>query len=69
VDCRGTGKLLLTECPQKRVGEDEIDAIRAAELAKQGSWPILAGWLDQAASLVEAVRWIWIQDEYWRMKG
>ena len=42
---------------------DVHDAVEAAEFAKRGTWPTLAGTLDQPAVLLEAFRVIWNEEE------
>jgi hypothetical protein len=63
--CGGHGGIDIDD-PAALLDEEVYDAIDAADLAKRGSWPVAGGWLDQSASLVRAVRRIWIEDRIFR---
>jgi hypothetical protein len=54
--CAGRGYTLLESCPYELPGVAEAgEVFDAADLAKEGSWPILAGWLDQSSSLIAGI--------------
>lgn len=54
--CRGTGSETIRGCPQEHVPRDVWDAVVAASMAEQGTWPVSGGWLDQTAIFVESYR-------------
>lgn len=64
--CDGGRVEEITECPLSRITPDVNRALLAAELAEKGSWPTLAGWLDQPQVLIEAVCRIWSEQAHWR---
>lgn len=46
----------ITECPRRLVGQDGAMVLFAADQAEKGVWPVGGGWMEQTASVVEAVR-------------
>lgn len=66
--CGGTGKWELKECPKKFVTSDVWEAIELAELFAKGLPPVAGGVLDQANSFVEAARFIFAEQAFWKAK-
>lgn len=54
--CKGWGRDIVTRCPQLEIPEGCWEMFGAADLAKQGCWPVAGGWLDQTAVCVDGVR-------------
>lgn len=50
---------MLVQCPQIIIDPIAYDVFAAADLARHGSWPVAGGWLDQVASLRDAIRIVW----------
>ena len=67
-DCHGWGEPVLVDCPLKVVPAEIWELITAADMARRGQWPTLAGWLDQPVSLVQGVRLVWGLQSQWRAK-
>jgi hypothetical protein len=62
-DCHGWGREVITDCPLKLIDASAWEALRAADLAEHGSWPVAGGWMDQARACVDAVRYVWQQEK------
>lgn len=63
--CGGHGQIDVDD-PAALIDWQVLQALTAADFAKRGSWPVAGGWLDQSASLVEAVQQIWAEDRIFR---
>lgn len=57
--CGDCGEYLVTECPKRYVKQDVADLLMAADLAKQGNWPVGNGWLNNAQPCIDAIRFAW----------
>jgi len=52
--CDGKGIWELSQCPKKFIDSEIWEAIRFAEFAERGAWPISGGVLDQCQWFVDA---------------
>lgn len=50
------------------VDNETWNAVRLAEFAKRGSWPVPGGTLDQTESFMDAASAVWNESSYWRHK-
>lgn len=67
-ECAKTGKMELTECPLAFAGSEVWAVIEAAALFKHGLAPVHGGMLDQAATFIDAARFIWAEQSWCRAK-
>lgn len=66
--CDKSGMMTITQCPLTFVTEDVWQVIELAELYEKGLPPVAGGALDQAKMFVEAARFIWQEQKYWKNK-
>lgn len=66
--CDGAGRFDLDECPMIFPGGDVWEAIEFAALYKRGLPPVAGGALDQSRVFVQACRFIWAEQQFWRTK-
>ena len=52
----------LDRCPLGILGEEAWLVLEAADLAARGLWPVAGGMLDQAASGLEAIQFVWREE-------
>jgi hypothetical protein len=50
------------------VGREVWDLLSAADLCSKGLPPIAGGSLDQTKWFVDAARFAWAEDQYWKLK-
>jgi len=60
--CGGTGTFSLDRCPKDYVGNEIAEAVRLADYANGGMWPVAGGLLDQSAQFVSFVAYLKDQD-------
>jgi len=61
--CDGTGKFMLTTCPHEFVGSDIPRMMRFAKFARDGSWPVAGGTLDQSEWFADFCRLLWSEQD------
>jgi hypothetical protein len=64
--CGGWGRDVVTSCPTAMILPGTVDAIEAAAMGAKRILPCTGGFLDQSASYVAAVRFVWAEEAYWR---
>lgn len=52
--CSGSGMATLHTCPNRIVDRQTMAVIRYVGLAKEGTWPVAGGSLDQSQSFLDA---------------
>jgi len=67
-ECKGTGRLTITDCPLKLITSDVWEVIEYAKLYQKGLPPIHGGALDQAQNFIEVSRFIFREQAYWKNK-
>ena len=76
IDCGGTGcdkcgrsgRIRIEDCPLKLITEDVWEIISLAELFEKGLPPVAGGVLDQAKCFVDAARFVFREQSYWKNK-
>jgi len=61
-ECDGEGWVQITECPRSMVCRETMEFIELADFAKEGSFPVAGGTLDQAQSFLIACRYLFSED-------
>ena len=67
-ECEKTGRITITDCPLELITNDVWEIIGLAELFEKGLPPVAGGTLDQAKVFVEAARFIFGEQRYWKNK-
>jgi len=67
-ECEYTGKLSITKCPLEFITSDVFEIIALAGLFEKGLPPIAGGVLDQAKIFVDAARFVFQEQQYWKKK-
>jgi len=62
------GRIELVGCPLDLIDGPTEQALRAADLAEHGSWPLAGGWLDQTESCLAAVRVVQAERRNWEAR-
>ena len=65
--CGQRGRYEVKKCPARALDARTWLAVRLAEAAARGTWPVAGGLLDQAYAFVEAARLIWHDTERLKM--
>jgi len=60
--CDNEGWLKITQCPQSEFEVNMMEFLELADFAKQGSFPIIGGTLDQSKSFLTACRFLWSEE-------
>ena len=66
--CENTGAINITCCPLELITNDVCEVIALTELFEKGLPPVAGGTLDQAKIFVEAARFIFGEQNYWKKK-
>jgi len=66
--CNYIGNLRITECPLDYITSDVWQVIKSAELYKKGLPVVGTCQLDQAQNFIEACRFIWAEQNFWKNK-
>ena len=53
------GKWNLNECPRRFLDEPAIETLAFARFARDGSWPVAGGMLNQTEWFTDACRLVW----------
>lgn len=64
--CGGDDRVGLYACPNRVVGQRELDAVGAVALVEQGVLPCSGGWSDQPATFVQAYPIVAREIHNWR---
>ena len=67
-ECKKIGQLPITNCPLKLITADVWEIISLAELFEKGLPPVAGGVLDQAKCFVDAARFVFAEQSYWKNK-
>jgi hypothetical protein len=67
--CAGRGKAMLTSCPRACLTAEGRQVMQVAEFARKGCLPFAGGMLDQPATLMDAVEFVWSMEEPHRAKA
>ncbi len=68
IECEDTGKFAITKCPLEFITTDVFELIALAELFEKGLPPVAGGVLDQAKIFVDAARFVFQEQRYWKNK-
>lgn len=61
--CGGTGRWDCNECPKKLIDSQTVETIHFARFARDGSWPVHGGMLDQSEWFMDACRLVWYEQD------
>jgi len=67
--CKGWGHERITKCPRKLIDRQTWRLLELADFADKGSFPILAGVLDQSDSFLSGCRIAWNETKYWKARN
>lgn len=57
--CNGSGYHEFVGCPKAAISGDTANAVFAADMAREGVFPIGGGWAEQTHSAMHAIRTVW----------
>jgi hypothetical protein len=67
-ECGGDGQIKITDCPEKLITSDIWETIELAQLWKKGLPPVAGGVFDQYRNFLEAAKFIFNEENYWKAK-
>ena len=67
-ECEGTGRIKITCCPLEFITWDVWELIALAELFEKGLPPVAGGVLDQAKNFIDAARFVFNEQQYYKKK-
>ena len=66
--CGGTGRMAITDCPEKFITPDIWQFIQIADLWEKGIPPIAGGSLEQSQNFVFATGFYFGEKQHWKNK-
>jgi len=57
-ECDNEGHFEIVGCPQRAIDRDVIDFLTYADFAKQGTFPVAGGTLDQSSWFLQATQFL-----------